>query len=153
MTVLALDPGPVRSALVFHVDGVAQPKGSAKAFVVKDRAVVTNDNPKTRPWAALVRDAAQQAAGATIACPRGVPVVLGLSFVLPRPVSLPKRVQAHTKKPDVDKLTRAVLDALTGVVWQDDSQVVDVSATKRYAVGDERAHVSIGVTWQDGVGA
>jgi hypothetical protein len=39
--------------------------------------------------------------------------------------------------PDVDKLLRAALDALTGVVWKDDSQVTDVIGRKRYAVPDE----------------
>ena len=37
-------------------------------------------------------------------------------------------------KPDVDKLLRAFLDALTGVVWKDDSQVTDAISRKRYAV-------------------
>lgn len=37
-------------------------------------------------------------------------------------------------KPDVDKLLRAFLDALTGVVWKDDSQVTDAITRKRYAV-------------------
>jgi Holliday junction resolvase RusA-like endonuclease len=36
-----------------------------------------------------------------------------------------------TRPPDLDKLTRAVLDALTGIVWTDDAQVVAVAATKR----------------------
>jgi crossover junction endodeoxyribonuclease RusA len=51
---------------------------------------------------------------------------------MPRPKSLPKRVTHMTKKPDIDKLIRAVLDALKGVAWCDDSQVVSVYASKRY---------------------
>jgi Holliday junction resolvase RusA-like endonuclease len=35
--------------------------------------------------------------------------------------------------PDLDKLIRAILDALTGVVWRDDGQVVDIVASKVYA--------------------
>nr|DAN37658.1 MAG TPA: Endodeoxyribonuclease RusA [Caudoviricetes sp.] len=36
-------------------------------------------------------------------------------------------------KPDLDKLTRAVFDALTDAgVWRDDSRVVDMRVTKRY---------------------
>jgi hypothetical protein len=52
---------------------------------------------------------------------------------LPRPKSLKRTITAHLKKPDLDKLTRAVKDALTLVVWQDDSQVVQMTARKAYA--------------------
>jgi Holliday junction resolvase RusA-like endonuclease len=34
------------------------------------------------------------------------------------------------RPPDLDKLTRAILDALTAVVWLDDRQVVSLTATK-----------------------
>jgi crossover junction endodeoxyribonuclease RusA len=36
-----------------------------------------------------------------------------------------------TRPPDLDKLIRAVLDALTGIVWDDDRQVVALTATKQ----------------------
>ena len=50
---------------------------------------------------------------------------------------------AHpTVKPDVDKLSRSVLDALTGIVWVDDAQVVDKTVRKRYAETD-RMEVTI----------
>lgn len=128
--------------ITLQVDGVPQPKGSMQGFVVRTRrgprAVVTEDNARTRPWAALVRDAARQAIGEAIAFPRGVPVRLEAVFTLPRPIGLPKRITAPTKKPDLDKLARTVKDALTGVVWQDDSQVVELLARKRYACGAER---------------
>jgi Holliday junction resolvase RusA-like endonuclease len=130
--------------ITIRVDGVPQPKGSMKGFVVrtragKSRAVVTEDNKRTRPWASLIRAAAIDAcASPDIVFPRDVPVRLSVLFTLPRPVSLPKRVTAPTKKPDLDKLTRAAKDALTGVVWQDDSQVVELTVRKRYACGLER---------------
>lgn len=37
-----------------------------------------------------------------------------------------------TTRPDIDKLTRAVLDALTGIAYVDDSQVIALAATKVY---------------------
>lgn len=37
-----------------------------------------------------------------------------------------------TVKPDTDKLIRSTLDALTGVAYDDDSQVVNISACKIY---------------------
>jgi crossover junction endodeoxyribonuclease RusA len=68
-----------------------------------------------------------------------------MAFYLPRPQSLPKRVSAHVKAPDLDKLTRAVFDALTGVAFHDDAQVVDLVATKRYACAGDPPHVDIRV--------
>lgn len=35
--------------------------------------------------------------------------------------------------PDIDKLTRAVLDSMTGIVFVDDGQVVDLRVSKRFA--------------------
>jgi crossover junction endodeoxyribonuclease RusA len=75
-------------------------------------------------------------------------VVLAVEFVMPRPKSLPKRkpTPPHTKRPDVDKLLRAVGDAMSGVVWADDSQVVQAVGSKRYAELDETpgAHMLVG---------
>lgn len=39
----------------------------------------------------------------------------------------------HIKQPDVDKLIRAVLDALTGRAYADDAQVIDVTGMKVWA--------------------
>jgi crossover junction endodeoxyribonuclease RusA len=62
------------------------------------------------------------------------PVAVELEFVMPRPSATPKRrTPPAVKKPDVDKLIRAVFDALTKVVWTDDSVVTAVSASKRLA--------------------
>lgn len=96
------------------------------------RPVVTHDNARTRPWAAVVSDAAAQACPAVVH-PRGVPVQVQLAFYLPRPASEPKRrATAPVRKPDLDKLTRLALDAMTGLVWTDDSQVAEVIARKAF---------------------
>jgi crossover junction endodeoxyribonuclease RusA len=69
------------------------------------------------------------------------PVVLRLEFVMPRPSSCPKRsTPAAIKRPDWDKLSRAISDALgTAGVYRDDSQVVFAEITKRIAELDEHA--------------
>lgn len=121
--------------LTFTVWGVAQPKGSAKAFLPKGwtRPVVTSDNRRNKGWQQLVAESAGRAKDDAGAALLEGPVRLMVAFYLPRPKSLPKRVLHHTKKPDLDKLVRSVKDGLTRVAWRDDSQVVDVKAIKRYA--------------------
>ena len=39
-------------------------------------------------------------------------------------------------KPDVDNAAKLVLDALTGVLWRDDSQVTELTISRRYAAED-----------------
>lgn len=133
--------------LSFVVWGVAQPKGSAKAFIPKgwNRAVVTSDNPKNKGWQQLVAEACGRARDEAGASLLDGPVRLRVAFYLPRPKSLPKRVEHHIKKPDLDKLVRSVGDALTGVMWNDDSQVVDLQVRKRYAPPDTAPHAVITV--------
>ena len=50
-------------------------------------------------------------------------------------VRRPKTVKRDypTVAPDLDKYIRGVLDALTGIAYQDDSQVIDIKAKKVYS--------------------
>ena len=71
------------------------------------------------------------------------PIWVRLTFHL----QVPKRRRDAwpIKRPDVDKLTRAALDALTiAGVWRDDSQVAWLSARKVWALGDARTDVELG---------
>jgi Holliday junction resolvase RusA-like endonuclease len=65
------------------------------------------------------------------------PVHLRVSFFLPKPKSLKieeGRDTPHVKKPDVDNLLKATMDAMTdGGVWKDDALVFATSADKWYA--------------------
>ena len=48
---------------------------------------------------------------------------------------LGKSAALSTKRPDIDNLAaKAALDACNGVVWRDDSQVVDMTLMKRYSL-------------------
>ena len=40
----------------------------------------------------------------------------------------------HTKKPDCDNMAKVVLDALNGIAFEDDSQVVELSIKKEYGL-------------------
>ena len=48
-----------------------------------------------------------------------------------------------TRIGDIDKLSRAVADALTGVIYEDDSQIISLNTTKRYARSNEREGAKI----------
>jgi Holliday junction resolvase RusA-like endonuclease len=132
--------------LTFEVFGVPAPKGSTKAFWRPGmrHAVVTHDNARTKPWQQLVLDAARTALGS--AAPMDGYVGVAVTFFLPRPASAPKRITLPGKKPDVDKLLRALLDGLTTAgVYRDDGQVTDVQCLKRFAGGMDDPRGAAGV--------
>jgi len=114
-----------------------EPQGSAKAFVIAGKARVTSDNRKLKPYRSEVTGCAIQACEQrNIAMPyagQHQPVGVRLVFSFRRPESLPRKHTLPARKPDIDKLVRATLDALTGVLFYDDGQVVQVSAVKQYA--------------------
>ena len=55
-----------------------------------------------------------------------------LDFLFLRPKSLSKKTRYHTKKPDVDNLAKSVLDALEGIIYVNDAQVISLQVTKDY---------------------
>jgi len=130
----------------FFVPGTPAPQGSKKAFrnQYTGRIQMTESSKNVGPWRERVALAAHNAMG-------GGPVLAGpimvcLNFVLPRPKSTPKRTTPPAvKKPDLDKLERAVLDALTGVCFADDSQVISLAGYKRLAEIGETAGCEIRV--------
>lgn len=114
----------------FTVYGKAETKGSTKSFVIKGRAVTTNDNTKTKDWQTLVAWKAQNNRPERI-LQGAVGVRLSFFFLRPGSVSAKKRPH-HTVKPDIDKITRAVLDGLKGIIYKDDAVVVKLAAEKDY---------------------
>lgn len=47
----------------------------------------------------------------------------------------------HTKRPDIDNLAKAVKDALKGIIYADDSQIVEAHLYKRY--GEPMVRINI----------
>lgn len=118
--------------LTFTVPGIPIPQGSKKAFVIKRRAVIVDDNAATlKPWRNTVKLAAQTAGAGSLPL-EGALFVL-LDFTMPRPKTV-KRLRPHVK-PDIDKLTRAILDALTdSKVIGDDGQIVSLHVEQWYGI-------------------
>lgn len=127
------------SRFEFFVAGKPAPQGS-KRYMGRSggHGVMVESSKAVAPWRADVRAGAEQALTATQAdrFAAGEAVAITLVFVMPRPASAPKkRTPQAVKRPDVDKLARAVLDALSSAgIWQDDSQVVDLHASKHVAL-------------------
>jgi Holliday junction resolvase RusA-like endonuclease len=113
------------------VRGVPAPKGSLRAFNNPKTGIPIVTEGRTKPsktWQAAVQFTVGEQWGSD--APLEGPVNVWLAFALPRPKSV-KRPHPSVK-PDIDKLARAVLDGMTGIVFQDDAQVVYLSATKAY---------------------
>lgn len=123
----------------FFVPGEPITEGSTRAFASGQRVVVTHDRgPELAAWRSRVKRAAQEAAREAGWEPRyDGPVVVDAVFMLRRPKSAKKRLMPHVK-PDLDKLIRAVGDALAPYkqpgVLKDDSRIVTWHASKHYAI-------------------
>ena len=127
------------------VEGNPVPQGS---FRHVGNGRIISANPKLNTWRQTIADQiATQTAHRLIEAP----IRLQLVFTLPRPKSVSKALRAvPTVKPDLDKLTRAVMDAISleryCQVIKDDSLVTDLHAAKRYA-DHTQPGVSIMITW------
>jgi len=61
------------------------------------------------------------------------PIVMDIVFFKVKPKSYSKSTIYWTKKPDIDNMIKLVLDALNGVFYVDDAQVMRITATKQYS--------------------
>lgn len=121
--------------ITFRVYGIPQTKGSTRARHIPGQryASITNDNKKNKPWATLVSYEARLAKGP--GDPLDGPVLLRLRFFMRPPKALPKRRDSFAiKRPDLDKMIRSIKDALSSILYRDDSQVVMLVVTKEYAL-------------------
>jgi Holliday junction resolvase RusA-like endonuclease len=114
--------------------GEAKPQGSKKAFVVKGRAVLVEASKdlKAHRNAASADIAAAAKKAKWKVADKDTPVSVTLVFQYEKPKTVKRKY--HTVKPDVDKLVRYCLDAITNAknVWHDDSQVIALTAVKIY---------------------
>lgn len=77
------------------------------------------------------------------------PVAVIVSFTKPLPKSV-KTPRPWILKPDIDNLAKSVLDALNGVAYVDDAQIVRLQATKQPQQPDSEAGIRITVIHFDG---
>ena len=140
--------------IVFTIYGKPETAGSKRGFAMRRRdgssfVTIVDDNPKSRDWKNAVSSAAHEHyKGNLLNCP----INLHLVFYVPRPQGhYGKRgVRASAPsypatRPDVLKLARAVEDALTGIVYRDDSQIVTETLMKRFG---EPSRVEVTIQYQ-----
>lgn len=117
----------------FHVPGVPVSQGDLAA--TRRGKLYYQNGKELDPWRYAIAWRARKAMRQARFRIHDGPVTVEVEFVMRRPKATPKRAPTpHAiKKPDLDKLQRALLDAMTGHVYQDDSQVVEIRARKRMA--------------------
>lgn len=124
----------------FTVFGTPVGKGRPK-FSTFNGNVAAYTPAKTVNYENLVRlSYQQQCAGQIYDKDTQLRVRIRAYFPIPKSVSKKKReamiegLLLHTKKPDCDNVAKAILDALNGVAFYDDSQVCVLAVSKRYGI-------------------
>ena len=132
----------VATTLKFFVPGVPAPGGSKKGFYNKKsgKIIMAPDSKKTKPWMQAVAGCVRAEYDGELLTG---PLCVDFQFRFLRPKShygtgrnaiyLKDSAPLHpTVKPDRTKILRSTEDALTGVLWKDDSQIVAGEPTKIY---------------------
>jgi Holliday junction resolvase RusA-like endonuclease len=110
------------------------------------------DPAKSRNWKAMARDYAEQAMLRMGRKPVSdlLEVEVRAYFTCPKSdhrKTAPRPLRRHGKKPDAENVAKAVLDAMEGVVYFNDSQVSDLLAFKRIAAQGDAPHVHVVVRY------
>lgn len=134
----------------FRVTGRPVPQGSMRERTVRPRKlggrtryVVHDRGPALTTWRQAIA-AMARVDGVRLGPPTQAYAVF-LSFYVVGPGPL-------TRGRDVDKLARAVLDALTGICWPDDGQVLRLSVSKTWATATQPAGVMVTIVRLDDPG-
>ena len=152
----------------FFVEGTPKPQGSKKTFFNHKTGKAVMVEAAGDPLKKWRKRVAEEASVHYFSEPASDPftkcVRVSLIFRLKRPKSHYRTgkfsdvlkeehvATRHGKRPDADKLARAVLDGLTGVVFVDDSQVFDLSVLKTWQKRDEPEGCHVKVTEVQGNG-
>ena len=124
--------------LHFEVEITPVAKGRPR-YSKRGNFVQTYTPKKTVDYEDVIRENAKIAMGTSE--PLEAPLSVLLMFGMPIPASTPKKALEgylngsvkHTKKPDLDNLAKAVLDAMNGVVYLDDNQICRLTIEKKYS--------------------
>lgn len=126
--------------ITLQVFGEPAPQGSKRVY---NGRIVEAGSKKLKPWRKAIADACFNLLTEEHSLITG-PVKVEVDFYLPRPSSISQKKRAlPIVPPDIDKLCRSLLDGLNqgadsgkvgdGIIYADDSQVVELIARKFYA--------------------
>ena len=116
------------TSISFTISGTAIPKARPRSTKIGNRAIMYTPD-KTKNFENYVKLVAAQHAPEELLTSA---LEVMLDFLFQRPKSLPKKIRYHTKKPDIDNLAKSVLDALEGIIYINDAQVISLRVTKDY---------------------
>jgi Holliday junction resolvase RusA-like endonuclease len=124
--------------VTFKVEG--NPVGKQRARYAKRGNFVQTYTPeKTRTYETLIKDVAKQAMGSSEPLETPVNLYLYIRVLIPKSCTK-KRLEAiqngsekPIKKPDSSNILKSVEDGMNGVVYKDDSQIVNIHVTKVYS--------------------
>lgn len=144
-----------RWSIFVKVPGRPRPQGSTTRMATPGTGrIYGKKNPGEQAHRDRVTVEARKARRGVLRTPAGGAVQVAATFEFARPAShhiagdrsrplKPDAPGLHTITPDADKLARLICDALTGVVYVDDSQVAVLAASKYWS---DRDYTSITVT-------
>ena len=129
--------------MIIDIPGKPIPKGSTRAFKHNrtGRIITLQQNADSLyAYQDRIAHECRKSGAASV----DLPISVSCEFSFARPKSHRKSSGAlrdsaprhHVQRPDADKLLRSVVDALTGVCFTDDSQVINATATKRWGDAD-----------------
>lgn len=124
-------------SLGFKVYGEPKPLARPRVYRVGDKGMRAVQ-PRT-DWFAVVQVTANEMTEEALKHDLwDKPLAVRLDFHMKRVTGLPKTYEKpHIKKPDLDNLIKSVVDGLSGILFEDDKQIVALHASKRYARGKE----------------
>ena len=103
---------------------------------------LTSDNADLKPWRQNVGAMALLVMRENRLELSADAIDLTIDFYFAKPKSASRLVIRKITKPDIDKLERAILDSLTGIVYRDDAQVTWVTKSKQFGL-PERAEIRV----------
>lgn len=123
-----------------------EPQGSARGFPIQRQngkigVSITSDNRKLKPFRHVIARTALAAIDVRPFAAKHVPVRMEIDFYFQKPASAPKKRLFPVVKPDLDKLARSIFDALAGIMFVNDAQVIDCRVRKHYGT-PERIEIS-----------